>query len=126
MHSTTTCINTTFELADVGLGSFHTPVRCLPSGLKAGRRSGPSGRGLGWELDPGGRLAFRLSRDCLDFLGSRSLSSVPTPLAGVPGSGGGALGWSVCGSDWGVGAPPWLGCGFGRMPGLWCAVVAFL
>ncbi|MEQ2297528.1 hypothetical protein AMECASPLE_035607 [Ameca splendens] len=79
MHSTTTRINT-FEWAEVGLVSFHTPVHCLPS--EVGGRE----KDWGWESGlvgrPMPRLAFLPSLNYLDFLGSQSLASVLGPSAG--------------------------------------------
>ncbi|MEQ2293082.1 hypothetical protein AMECASPLE_029534 [Ameca splendens] len=48
MHTTTTHINTTSELVEVGLGSFHTPVCGLPSGVRGRERARLSGWDLGW------------------------------------------------------------------------------
>ncbi|MED6238529.1 hypothetical protein ATANTOWER_023955 [Ataeniobius toweri] len=35
MHCTTTCINTTFDRAEIGLGSFHTPFPLCHLGFEA-------------------------------------------------------------------------------------------
>ncbi|MED6233396.1 hypothetical protein ATANTOWER_011222 [Ataeniobius toweri] len=105
MH-TATRINTTFERAEVDLGSFHTPVPYLPSGVGGRERERAfwSGSGLGlvfgsWGLSGAG-TAFQPPRDCLDFFGSHSLASVPSLSGGwEPGSGGACLvRWGVpCG-----------------------------
>ncbi|MEQ2226260.1 hypothetical protein ILYODFUR_025705 [Ilyodon furcidens] len=125
LNSTTTYFNTTFELADVGLGSFHT--RSLFAIWVEGwekERAFWSGSGLG--VRSCGSIGLSALSGLFEFFGI----SVPVfgaySIAWGTRFQRGALGWSVCGSDWGVGAPPWLGCGYGGIPGLWYAVVAFL
>ncbi|MED6276756.1 hypothetical protein CHARACLAT_006252 [Characodon lateralis] len=97
------------------MGFFHSPVRCLPSGVEGWekRRAFWSGSGLGWELGLEGHLvpglAFWLSQDRLNFFRSRSLPLVLGPLAGmgrqvqtVCHAGVCAVGMLGCLQGWGV------------------------
>ncbi|MEQ2210274.1 hypothetical protein XENOCAPTIV_010874 [Xenoophorus captivus] len=117
MHTTTTRINTTFELAEAGLGSFHTPVRYFPSVVGGREREWALGSDLGDCLVLG--LAFRLSLDCLGSLGSRPLALGPDlPAGGVPGFGRGVL----AGVDWDVAPLWWRGWPAELLGGPWCAM----
>ncbi|MEQ2312961.1 hypothetical protein AMECASPLE_036733 [Ameca splendens] len=82
MHTTTTHINTTFERAEVGLGSFLFAIW----GWRPGQGSSGWDLGRGWGSGLGGclvlGLAFWPSWDRLDCLGSRSLASVPGSSVG--------------------------------------------
>ncbi|MED6269234.1 hypothetical protein CHARACLAT_031113, partial [Characodon lateralis] len=118
MHSTTTPINTTFELEEVGWGSFHAPFAVYCLGLEAEKRNGPSGWGLdwGWELDVGSwgqsvpGLAFQALSGTFGFFWISILGfgarSVAWRGAGFQRRG---LGWAVCTADWDVASPWWRG-----------------
>ncbi|MEQ2245244.1 hypothetical protein ILYODFUR_025578 [Ilyodon furcidens] len=88
--------NTTFERAEVDLGLFSPLCAVCRLASQVGR--GPSDRDLGWGWGLGGclvlGLAFCLSQDRLDFLGSWSLASMPSlSVGGVLGSVEGVLAW---------------------------------
>ncbi|MEQ2285172.1 hypothetical protein AMECASPLE_029105 [Ameca splendens] len=91
MHTTTTCINTTFELAEAGLGSFHTPVRYFPSVVGGREREWALYSGLGWGWGSG-------LGDCL-VLGWRfgSLGIAWVPLDLDPWLGPWSAGWGGAG-----------------------------
>ncbi|MEQ2253346.1 hypothetical protein ILYODFUR_031131 [Ilyodon furcidens] len=90
MHTTTTCINTTFERVEVGLGSFPTLVCCLLSGVGGWERERAfwSGSGLG--------LRFRSWGLSGAGAGSSALSGLfGLPWISVPGFGARSVGWGA-------------------------------
>ncbi|MED6254445.1 hypothetical protein ATANTOWER_026483 [Ataeniobius toweri] len=100
MHTTTTHINTTFERAEVGLGSFPTLVCCLPSGVGGRERERPfwSGSGLGLRFGSWGLSGAEAGSSALlgsfglPWISSQPLASVPGPSVGeASGSGEGVL-----------------------------------